>query len=297
MPHFGNYDPSSFGWTPDGSQVVGYSYAGASFPQGVHRLVAPLFNGLLADLVHAGLHIPTGPVLTAGNWGYEARDVRGATYLSFHAYGLAIDVDAPHNPMTTAPGYGTMPHNAGALATKWGCEWGGSWSGRRDLMHYECHLAPSEVAGVVAKNSPAKAPSASVALPTLHQGSVGPAVATLQRRLNLTPAVHPAFGPATEAAVRMYQTRHKVSADGVVGPQTWGLLNTSRILPGERVVRLGCTGDDVSWLQRRLWLTPSPHPAFGPITENAVKTWQGRAHLEQTGVVDATTWAKLGANG
>lgn len=263
-------------------------------------MVVSLFTGLLTDLVAAGLHVPTGPVMQAGDWGYEARNVRGSSSLSFHAYGLAIDVDAPHNGMTTShPFSTTFPHNTTAIAHKWGCEWGGEWSGRVDPMHLEVHLSPGDVAGVVAANhgGATTAPSSPAGHPVLRQGSTGKDVATVQRRLNLKPSPHPTFGPATKAAVQMYQRRHKITADGVVGATTWSRLLTASILPGERSVSLGCTGPDVAWLQRRLGLVPAKHPAFGTKTAATLGAWKAKRALGGGPSAGSITWAALGANG
>ena len=64
--------------------------------------------------------------------------------------------------------------------------------------------------------------------PTLSEGATGPAVTTLQTRLNVWGAnltVDGDFGPATLAAVKAFQTQHNLTVDGVVGPQTWAALN------------------------------------------------------------------------
>ena len=63
--------------------------------------------------------------------------------------------------------------------------------------------------------------------PVLRSGARGVAVAELQRRLNaertgLPPlTVDGMFGPVTAGAVRDFQVRHSLPADGVVGPATW----------------------------------------------------------------------------
>lgn len=298
--YFNQYNPSAWGWSADGSQVVPFLYRGQSFPSGVHRLTVALFTGVLDELVAAGLHVPTGPVMQAGNWGYEARTVRGSSDLSFHAYGLAIDVDAPHNGFTySSPPPTTFPSKTHEIVAKWGCEWGGDWSGRKDPMHVECHLAPGAVAGVVAANGKSTSISTgnSTAHPVLHEGSTGAAVGTVQRRLNLKPALHPQFGPTTKEAVVMYQRRHKLAPDGVVGASTWSRLLTASILPGERYVAEGCTGPDVGWLQRRLGLTPSTHPAFGPKTGQALQAWKSKRGLGGGPSAGPVTWNALGANG
>src|SRR5260370_31652809 len=64
--------------------------------------------------------------------------------------------------------------------------------------------------------------------PTLTEGDTGPAVQTLQTRLNVwgaTLTVDGNFGPATLAAVKAFQAAQKLTVDGVVGPQTWSALN------------------------------------------------------------------------
>jgi len=66
--------------------------------------------------------------------------------------------------------------------------------------------------------------------PTLVEGDTGPAVQTLQTRLNVWGAkltVDADFGAATLAAVKAFQTEEKLTVDGVVGPQTWAALNAN----------------------------------------------------------------------
>jgi peptidoglycan hydrolase-like protein with peptidoglycan-binding domain len=64
--------------------------------------------------------------------------------------------------------------------------------------------------------------------PTLVEGDTGPAVVTLQTRLNVWGAkltVDGDFGSLTLAAVKAFQTEQKLTVDGIVGPQTWAALN------------------------------------------------------------------------
>lgn len=56
----------------------------------------------------------------------------------------------------------------------------------------------------------------------LHQGSVGPNVARVQRALHIDKSGH--FTRATKRAVIAYQRRDGLLVDGIVGPQTWGSL-------------------------------------------------------------------------
>jgi hypothetical protein len=68
------------------------------------------------------------------------------------------------------------------------------------------------------------------ARPLLRRGDEGPTVEELQIRLNEDGADPPLvvdadFGGGTDTAVRAFQGRHGCKVDGIVGPQTWGLLD------------------------------------------------------------------------
>ncbi len=71
--------------------------------------------------------------------------------------------------------------------------------------------------------APSSSSSSSVSLPTLRLGATGPSVVTLQNRLGIEPA-DGNFGPATQRAVKTYQSGHGLIADGVVGAKTWTAL-------------------------------------------------------------------------
>ena len=73
---------------------------------------------------------------------------------------------------------------------------------------------------------------------SLKVGHRGTAVASVQRRLGLTP--DGVFGPATKRAVKRFQRRRGLVADGIVGPQTAAALNVA--LPS----RAGSGGADRS---------------------------------------------------
>jgi peptidoglycan hydrolase-like protein with peptidoglycan-binding domain len=87
------------------------------------------------------------------------------------------------------------------------------------------------VDGVVGPNTWAALPDGGP-MPTLRRGAHGVVVSDLQRVLENGAsgqwgtgpgAVDGEFGPNTEASVRAFQTWGHVSADGVVGDQTWSV--------------------------------------------------------------------------
>ncbi|MFF8694734.1 N-acetylmuramoyl-L-alanine amidase [Streptomyces sp. NPDC015144] len=69
-------------------------------------------------------------------------------------------------------------------------------------------------------------------VPSLQQGATGDAVKRLQRALTAalgsTVGVDGSFGPGTATAVRGYQTSRGLTADGVVGANTWAALQSGR---------------------------------------------------------------------
>jgi peptidoglycan hydrolase-like protein with peptidoglycan-binding domain len=80
--------------------------------------------------------------------------------------------------------------------------------------------------------------------PKLARGSTGPAVSALQKGLGKFDSpnsptdpgpIDGSFGQRTESAVRAYQTHQNITADGVVGDQTWW-------------VPAGAAGATLAWL-------------------------------------------------
>ncbi|MEB3299327.1 MAG: peptidoglycan-binding domain-containing protein [Candidatus Sericytochromatia bacterium] len=74
--------------------------------------------------------------------------------------------------------------------------------------------------------------------PVLLEGSSGPTVRALQNRLNVLGAkldVDGIFGPATAAAVKLFQKVVGLVQDAIVGPDTWAALATRnpRLMPAK----------------------------------------------------------------
>jgi putative chitinase len=67
--------------------------------------------------------------------------------------------------------------------------------------------------------------------PVLARGSQGDAVVQLQNLLrdeNFAVAVDGDFGPGTEVAATRFQSENGLTADGIVGPQTWAALDAAK---------------------------------------------------------------------
>jgi len=57
----------------------------------------------------------------------------------------------------------------------------------------------------------------------LKKGDNNENVKLMQEKLGISPAVTN-FGPKTEQAVKEFQTKHGLPADGIVGPKTWEMI-------------------------------------------------------------------------
>jgi hypothetical protein len=73
---------------------------------------------------------------------FALRNMRGLNTISMHAFGLAIDWDAEHNPLGARPGHTFFnPDSLLVQAFKdEGWVWGGDWRGRRDAMHVQAAM-------------------------------------------------------------------------------------------------------------------------------------------------------------
>lgn len=70
---------------------------------------------------------------------FAVRMIRGGSHPSMHSYALAIDIDAPHNPLA-APASKTNFKSDSLVVKAFkeeGWVWGGDWTGRRDAMHFQ----------------------------------------------------------------------------------------------------------------------------------------------------------------
>lgn len=84
-------------------------------------------------------------------------------------------------------------------------------------------LKAGVVTPVAAKPKPKPVEKASIPYPgVVKKGDKGKDVERIQRALNI--AVDGSFGPATETAVKGYQKRKDLKADGMVGPSTWYMM-------------------------------------------------------------------------
>jgi hypothetical protein len=118
--------------------------------------------------------------------------------------------------------------------------------------------------------------------PVLSSGATGPAVVTAQQRLNVWGAHLLAdgdFGAATLAAVKAFQTAHKLTADGVVGVSTWAALdaNPSPVTPAggwsyPAPAGVTATVDRKVTLTWKAVTAPAGHPAPDGYT---VRLYQG----------------------
>jgi N-acetyl-anhydromuramyl-L-alanine amidase AmpD len=127
--------------------------------------------------------------------------------------------------------------------------------------------------------------------PTVRNGDSGERVRTLQyllRQAGATIDTDGQFGPATDSAVRSFQSTTGASVDGVAGRQTW---NQAAIL-----VARGMSGEAVRAVQSQLsahGITTTVDASVGPKTEAGVKSFQSGASLPADGTVDARTWSRL----
>jgi hypothetical protein len=199
----------------------------------VRSEIAPLVQRLVADLERQH-----GPFHLGQCWGFANRAIRGSSTPSNHSWGLAIDLDAPSNPMTTNPGARhTIGSYASGVAARYGFRWGGDYVGRKDYMHFEFMGTPASAAALARRVRPAAGGRPALPDGGLRRGSSGEPVRWLQRRLNEIAgasghqvlggrplATDGVFGEQTDSVVKVFQAHRQLEASGIVGPKTWAQL-------------------------------------------------------------------------
>jgi hypothetical protein len=123
--------PETRGWGPGWPTVRTADMRQLSWITGsVHKDIHVLMDLLCAETVRRGYRIRRD-----WSWGYANRPIGGTQRPSMHSWGLAIDINAPTNPMRRPL---TTDHPAWMrqLWADYGFTWGGHWS-TPDPMHYE----------------------------------------------------------------------------------------------------------------------------------------------------------------
>lgn len=154
--------------------------------------------------------------------------------------------------------------------------------------------AGSAAAATAAPTALAARTATTLSWPIVSQGARGERVFAIQYLLNQQIgaglALDGIFGPATAAAVRAFQKKVKVSADGQVGPITWTKLIIT--------VKTGSKGSAVSAVQHNLrfsygFTSLAVDGIFGPKTDAAVRDFQAKFKLAVDGIVGLDTWNSL----
>ena len=151
--------------------------------------------------------------------------------------------------------------------------------------------------------------------PALKRGSSGERVTALQQKLkNLgyyTGTVDGDYGDGTVKAVKAFQSRNGLTADGVAGEATLKLIDsgnakkaatpspkpTATPTPTSSALRVGSTGSKVKSMQQRLkalgYYTGSVDGTFGEGTRKALVAFQKANGLTADGVAGTATLNKL----
>jgi len=134
------------------TSYVSRSTGGQTIRTQVRAEIVELWNLLfqIADRVH---NYPTWSQRNGENWGpwgLACRAVAGSNTPSGHSMALAVDINAPNNPMSSR-WQSDMPPPMVAHYESCGMFWGGRFTGTFDPMHYAYCFAPGSVAGHVAR--------------------------------------------------------------------------------------------------------------------------------------------------
>lgn len=238
-------------------------------------------------------------------WGYSYRPIRGGTSFSNHASGTAIDCNAPRHPIGKSGTFSAKQRaeiNAIVKSCNGVVRWGGSYSGRKDEMHFEINVRPGDkrIRALARQiggghtpppvKDPEKPPKRN-GWPTLEKGSKGGKVVELQHLLNARGrrvATDGYFGAKTAAAVTSFQGSRSLARDAVVGSKTWPKLVVS--------TKKGSKGAAVRGVQHALKRNGyglAVDGIFGAVTRGKVIAFQRTKGLVGDGVAGPKTWNKL----
>ena len=138
----------------------------------------------------------------------------------------------------------------------------------------------------------------------------------MQRRIGFNLTGTGCFGTKTEAAVKVFQTEFGLPSDGIVDFRTRNYMrNYMKYLDAlengappadpedpvnypypETDIYVGCTGEQVKWVQaylRKMGMNVPLDGVYSELIAYKISWFQGEMGLEQTGIVDKRTAAYL----
>jgi len=211
--------------------------------------IIELVDYLIGETERRGYDVKVGQT-----WGYACRAIRGSQAPSNHSWGLAVDINAPTNPM----GQRLITDMPSWMVQLWVAHmfrWGGSYVSRPDAMHMEFMGSPSDAARITASLKNATSPGKVSALPIyLHHGTkVDPYTSNLQ--LAEIQIMYNEFNDI------YHIMPGKLVVDGTYGPLSakWTSAFKEWNIKLQRAFKLS------------VW--PNTDPTIGPVTYGALKFW------------------------
>lgn len=136
--------------------------------------------------------------------------------------------------------------------------------------------------------------------PTLKVGAKGDDVKLAQKVIGVT--ADGAFGPATQTALRRWQSAQKIAVTGALDTRTWERMVALGEVPPrggmeslakyfKTGLRLGSTGEAVKAAQKKLGVAADG--SYGEKTAAAVRAFQKKMTLRVDGVVGENAWHAL----
>jgi peptidoglycan hydrolase-like protein with peptidoglycan-binding domain len=226
-------------------ELATFTVPGSDTRLSVRREVAPLLIGLARDF-----HATVEPLNPRSCWGHAPRKIRGSNAWSYHAPGIAIDLNADAHPMGSRGTFSAARQQAiRALLARYTyngvrlLRWGGDYHNRADEMHFEL-IVPRGIAlaAVGMVQSPGAVPAGAVpavassahrpgsrdlqlADPHLNGDDVGYVQRWIgERRCGRADGN---FGPQTRDGVVWYQQMRGITPNGICDRQTWGQMRVA----------------------------------------------------------------------
>lgn len=189
-------------------------------------------------------------------------------------------------------------------------------SNHSDVMHWfplhgkSMDTFRTDVQALLTQNKKENSTSNEITYPILKKGSQGNLVKIAQGKLIAKGYNLPKYGAdgdfetETETAVKQLQRDAKITVDGIIGPDTWAVLNSDFMRPNKPeypgyLIKQGQTSDDVGKIQTRLIElgyncgATGADKKFGINTAKAVEKFQKDNGLVADKIVGPKTWNKL----